>query len=100
MAFNDNKKDQIWRKYHGTNIEGIDSFGTKINKSNCDYDHIYPESKGGKDYVENGIPMHSDNNKEKADNLNETINNHKFEVKESSSGIGTLYIDGNKVSKW
>ncbi len=97
--FNPSQRNTIWEKYYKKRYAAIDIFGRPMTKDNFEVDHILPAAKEGKTIVENGIPLTALSNEEKSDKCSGIINGHSFEVKENSSGIGQLIVDGNIISK-
>ena len=100
--FDSNQRTKIWTKYYGTRYAVNDVFGKPMNRDNFEADHIYPQSKGGRTMVENGIPLSSFSNSKKADDFRGNVNGNTFEVKHYADRpkfVGSLYVNGIKVSK-
>ncbi len=101
MNFDASQKKTIWNKYFPNATGGYDVFGRYMTEDNFEADHIWPQSRGGKTVIENGIPLAEKSNQEKSDDYSGTVNDKSFEIRrrEAQPGIGILYVNGNKVSK-
>lgn len=99
MAFEKSQRETIWRNYFGSAYSATDCFGRYMTFNDFEADHIWPESKGGKNTISNGQPLSSQSNQEKADNYEGIINGRRFEVKYSVQGVGIMYVNGIRVSK-
>lgn len=98
----DNKNQNlIWKRYFKNKEKGMDAYGREINKNNFVVDHIWPKSKGGKDNIENLIPISQLSNEEKSNNTSGIVNGKNFIVEETqtNSCIGTLFVEKEKMSK-
>ena len=91
----------IWKKYFNNKKKAIDAYGREINKNNFVLDHIWPKSKGGKDVIENLIPISHLSNEEKSNNTSGLVNGKNFIVEETktNSCIGILFVNEKKMSK-
>ncbi len=96
--FSDSQREEIWRKYFGESLTGIDAFGRLVSKENFECDHIFPRAKGGKTIIENGIPLAPISNEQKANNLSGFINGKSFKV-EGGTSDAVLYVNTIKKSK-
>lgn len=101
MAFDKNQRERIWVRYNGSSYSATDVFGRSMNFDNFEADHIWPESHGGSSTVENGIPLASLSNQEKADDTEGYVNGRSFRVtaKKRNPNVGNLYVNGRLVSK-
>jgi hypothetical protein len=82
MAFSEHAIEEVWQK--GITVEGYDSnryrqdvckawimrteYGNINSALGWEIDHVFPQSKGGKDDLINLRPMQHQNNASKADN--------------------------------
>ncbi len=100
--FNDVQRIEIWKRYFGEDNEGKDVFGRPVNINNFECDHIYPQSKGGETTIENGMPLSSESNSEKAEKLSGRVNGKIFKIKKEKGLVGKkgiLFIDGKVQNK-
>ena len=97
--FSENQKERIWNKYFTSRTNQTDVFGRSVSFNTAEFDHILPFDKDGKTEIENGIPLASESNQEKSNDISGIVNDNNFEVT-SFNGIGVLYVNNRKVSKW
>ncbi|TCG12111.1 HNH endonuclease domain-containing protein [Mycoplasma todarodis] len=101
MSFNREQRIKIWKRYFPYSNSAVDVFGRNMNINNFQADHIWPEAEGGRNVIENGIPLSALSNQEKNDEVKGIVNGKSFSVRwdKVNKGIGMLYIGENKVSK-
>ena len=59
----------IWRKDKYGDMMYWDAYGDRNSDYGWEIDHIYPQSRGGSDKLENLQPLHWKNNAKKSDNI-------------------------------
>ena len=96
--FRKKQRIKLWEKYFGNLEEGEDAFGRIVKRNDFDCDHIYPKSLGGGTNLNNGMPLHRDSNREKADKTKGFVNGKEFFI-DGSSSRPILMVEGEIKSK-